>query len=94
MIDLLSILYVEIRVFTLFHILFLQLLIIIWLYLIIYNRRGYIHFSDNDSTIKFILTLAFITVTAVIARCGCLRDVQPAEDTLSNTSDIKINISN
>ena len=58
---------------------------IIWLYLIINNHRGYIHFSENDSTIKFILTLAFITVTAVIARCGCLRDVQPAEDTLSNT---------
>tara|TARA_Y100000813_G_C24037012_1_gene292658 strand:+ start:417 stop:698 length:282 start_codon:yes stop_codon:yes gene_type:complete len=58
---------------------------IIWLYLIINNHRGYIHFQINDPTIKFILSVAFLIITGIIARCGCLRDVQPAEDTLSNT---------
>ena len=51
----------------------------IWLYLITYNR-GYIHFSENDSTIKFILTIAFIITTGIIARCGCIRDKETITD--------------
>ena len=58
---------------------------IIWLYLIIYNHRGYIHFQTNDPIIKFILTIAFLIITGIIARCGCLRDVQPVKNTLFNT---------
>lgn len=53
---------------------------IIWLYLISFNNRGYIHFSENDSTIKFILTFVVIITTAVIARCGCIRDEETTMD--------------
>ena len=53
---------------------------IIWLYFISFNNRGYIHFSENEPTIKFLLTLAFITITAVIARCGCIRDEETTTD--------------
>lgn len=51
-----------------------------WIYLITYNNRGYINFGENDSTIKFILSMSIIMATAIIARCGCICDTLTIED--------------
>lgn len=51
-----------------------------WIYLITYNDRGYINFGQNDPTIKFILSMSIIIATAIIARCGCIRDTLTIED--------------
>lgn len=47
---------------------------ILWFYLIFNSHGIYIHFTNNDSTIKFILTFPIFFISAVITRCCCMRD--------------------
>ena len=51
-----------------------------WIYIITYNVRGYINFGQNDPTIKFILSMSIIIITAIMARCGCICDTLTIDD--------------
>ena len=57
---------------------------ILWFYLIFNSHGTYIHFTNNDSTIKFILTFPIFLISATLARCCCICDKEYIHEEDSN----------